>query len=535
MLRRLMFLSIMGMVCAVSLAWAGDIEWQDISRGNTDIRSVLVSLKDTKGIYVGTRNAVLKSKDNGSSWRTVLSINGQNRIVNFLGFGVDNEKFIYAATGNGLFFSRDEGEHWDRIFKGRNYLESDCRVLAVSGFGLYLGTAKGLFISRDNGRSWHKAKDRLGDTQILAIACSVKDRNLAYVVCVDGVFKSKDAGESWERIFSIPASRENNEPEEPSGEDVDENNSSRLNYLAVDYNNTGCIYLATRNGIYRSCDSGLNWDYITDYGLLNKDVKFILLSQDSRLYAISKVGVFMYSSGSWIELSAALAISEPRFLAIDDRGNLYLASDKGVFKSSEINNKACLKENMINFFSNNEPTIKEVQNKAIYYAEVEPEKIQRWRKQAKMKAILPKLTISVDHDNDKTVSNNIWGIYSSYASNGNMSAPGRHYIGPDDETRYNNNNFSVSLSWELGDLIWNNDQTSIDTRSRLMVELRDDIMDEVTKTYFERIRVKIELNNLPIEDRRKRFEKELRVQELTASLDALTGGYFSEHIKSGPS
>jgi hypothetical protein len=64
-----------------------------------------------------------------------------------------------------------------------------------------------------------------------------------------------------------------------------------------------------------------------------------------------------------------------------------------------------------------------------------------------------------------------------------------------------------------------------------MVQLRDDILDEVTKLYFERIRVKMELDNLSLEERKKRFEKELRLHELTASLDALTGGYFSQQLK----
>jgi len=61
--------------------------------------------------------------------------------------------------------------------------------------------------------------------------------------------------------------------------------------------------------------------------------------------------------------------------------------------------------------------------------------------------------------------------------------------------------------------------------------LRQDVLDEVTKLYFERLRVKMESDNLSIEDRKKRFEKEIRLDELTASLDALTGGYFSAQKK----
>jgi hypothetical protein len=63
-----------------------------------------------------------------------------------------------------------------------------------------------------------------------------------------------------------------------------------------------------------------------------------------------------------------------------------------------------------------------------------------------------------------------------------------------------------------------------------VVQLRDDILDEVTKLYFERLRVKMELDNLSIEDRKKRWEKELRLKELTASIDAMTAGFFSQKL-----
>ena len=65
----------------------------------------------------------------------------------------------------------------------------------------------------------------------------------------------------------------------------------------------------------------------------------------------------------------------------------------------------------------------------------------------------------------------------------------------------------------------------------LVVELRDDILDQVNKLYFERLRVKSELDNLALEDRSKRFDKQLKLAELTASLDSLTSGYYSKQLR----
>ncbi len=67
-------------------------------------------------------------------------------------------------------------------------------------------------------------------------------------------------------------------------------------------------------------------------------------------------------------------------------------------------------------------------------------------------------------------------------------------------------------------------------QSELMVQLRDDILDEVTSYYYERRRLQIELLEAPPNDTRSRIKKELRVQELSANLDALTGGYFSRQL-----
>ena len=64
-----------------------------------------------------------------------------------------------------------------------------------------------------------------------------------------------------------------------------------------------------------------------------------------------------------------------------------------------------------------------------------------------------------------------------------------------------------------------------------MVQLRDDILDEVTHLYFERRRLQIEFLQNPPKDVNKLIEKELRLQKLTADIDAMTGGYLSREIE----
>ena len=91
--------------------------------------------------------------------------------------------------------------------------------------------------------------------------------------------------------------------------------------------------------------------------------------------------------------------------------------------------------------------------------------------------------------------------------------------------------WDITMTWDMSELIWTNDQTAIDSRSKLMVELRDDILNEVTRIYFERRRLQIELFTLPPQDLKLGLEKELRLQELTADLDAMTGGYFSSELR----
>jgi hypothetical protein len=256
---------------------------------------------------------------------------------------------------------------------------------------------------------------------------------------------------------------------------------------------------------------------LSDYGLLSKDVQFLLLTDKSRIYAVTKSGIFEFINERWQELSLGLLAEAFNSLTVDSQNNLYVATNRGLFKADISYTGASRENDTIAFYAKSEPKINEIQQAAIKYAEVEPEKIIQWRKQAAKKALLPELTMGVNRD---TADLWHWEGGSTTKTDDDTLRRGHDSI-----------EWDVTLKWDLSELIWNEDQTNIDVRSRLLVQLRDDILDEVTKLYFERIRVRMELDSLSIEDRRKRFDKELRLKELTASIDALTGGYFSAAIK----
>ncbi len=496
--------------------FAEEPSWERMLSPATDLRAVLIDPKNPDIIFIGTKEGVFKSCDGGKTWKMILTLSHANKGVNVMSLA--EERFLYIATASGLYFSSDKGKSFKRIFQGRNYLEEDCTALLVLQETVFLGTRAGLFLRRNSAGKWERSQGQLDREYILAVSGSKRKDDVVYVASLSGVFKDSPEGGVWERIF-VAAPKEDEEIKEvPEDMRDGESQSSKVRDVVVDGHKTGVLYLGTVKGVYKSSDQGSFWLKLADYGLLTRVVDKLFLSPKSELYAVTKSGIFVYKEDRWFEVSLGLAAKKARGLAWDSRGNIYAATDSGLFRwPGYAYREGGGSKDAINLCSKNEPSIRDVQERAIHYAEVEPQKIISWRKKAAMKAWLPKLTTGVNRD---TTDLWHWEGGSTTKVDDDVLRRGRDSV-----------EWDASLSWDLSGLIWSDDQTNIDVRSRLMVELRDDILDEVTKIYFERLRIKADLDELALEDRKKRVDKELRIAELTASLDALTDGYFSQETK----
>jgi len=89
---------------------------------------------------------------------------------------------------------------------------------------------------------------------------------------------------------------------------------------------------------------------------------------------------------------------------------------------------------------------------------------------------------------------------------------------------------SLSLSWDLGGIAYEPESIDVSRETREVIELRDDVLDEITQLYFERRRVLAELGapgGPPAAEQRR---LRLRADELAAGIDAWTGGWFSRQL-----
>ena len=512
-------------------------EWVKISHGtmDADLKEIKVNIQDHDNVYVTSDKVVYRTDDGGKSWSELLSFRTTDKIINTISLSGDS-KTVYVGTTDGLYNSNDRGAKWERMSMGSGRLEN--AVFAVVGNFknpeiIISGTMAGIFITEDSGRNWTKGKNLSAQSIVTAVTENVHNNNNLYAASSSGVYKSSDNGASWSRIYELVTPEENYQY---LFEDEDEDISKikgviKIRDIIIDNEDYRTIYLATSNGLLLSHDEGRSWKRTGSSGLLTRNLRSISAGGNNTIYAATDRGVFKYIKGlnQWQSLSEGLYTIDIRSLDANyqigkEKIVLWAASRQGLFKteisehSSVHRKKHMTPEEALSMYSH-EPTLEEIRHAAIEYAEVQPEKINQWRKAAARKAWLPDLRVSYDDAED--LQSSTYFYKDTYQE---------QYLKDNDITAGNDKGWSVSLSWKLGDLIWNSAQTSIDVRSRLMVQLRDDILNEVTRLYFERRRMQIEMMSYDTTEFNSRIDNELRLQEVTAGIDALTGSYLSKRL-----
>jgi hypothetical protein len=154
----------------------GAVDWEDTGRA-------MVARRHESG------DMLCYSADQGQSWKDL----GKG----FTACGIFDAKTLIASKGKGLVRSADAGETWEPV---SDVQPAGFTMRAQKGVGYWM-TAKGLLASADKGKTW-----RSHGSTINAVFGPLfgSDAKHLMVVGKDGFHESKDGGEQWKLVCSLP-------------------------------------------------------------------------------------------------------------------------------------------------------------------------------------------------------------------------------------------------------------------------------------------------------------------------------------------
>lgn len=215
-------------------------DWSVVGPSGGDVRVVAVDPRDKNRLYISTLDGQIHtSTDGGKSWRLLVNLNRPQLVLDQLMVDAVDSNVIYT---------------------------SGHRHKAPGGF----------FKSTDAGATWKESKELKGES-IHAMTQSSFDPKTLLVGTTNGVWRSTDSGDSWEKIISdtMPVN---------------------VGSLAIDPRNTSTIYAGTWWRAYKSTDSGKSWRLIKDGMIDDSDVFAITIDPRDPEHIIASACSGIYDS-----------------------------------------------------------------------------------------------------------------------------------------------------------------------------------------------------------------------------------------------
>jgi hypothetical protein len=166
-----------------------------------------------------------------------------------------------------------------------------------------------------------------------------------------------------------------------------------------------------------------------------------------------------------------------------------------------------------------EPDIHSVHRAALRYLSLDPARMVELRRGVERRGWLPILSFRATRENDRRRHSD----YDEAFISGEMRR-----FNDRDSDRDKELELQLIVSWDLGDIAYHPESIDVSHEAREIIELRDDVLDEITQLYFERRRVIAAFALQP--DAPAASEFQLRAAQLAAYIDAWTGGWFGRQL-----
>ena len=506
------------------------------------LKEVVAHPSSPGNVLVASDHQIFENFLPGGQWKNVQAGGGTlqakiNRLVSFK----EIPDAVFVLTRDGAFSVDLKTKNWKRIFDGKTDAEKSAlafEILPEDPEHWFLGTKGGLWESDDQGKTWFRF-ERFRRERI-SIIRFIHDR--LFVASEEHLYISKDLTR-FDTVFSLnPASNQiktelleealKDAEDFPEDSSEPEKASDFYALLSSPSKDLPLLWLATRKGVFESADAGLSWRALSTSGMRSADCRHLIYSpKKRRLFAGTPKGVYAYQphEDRWKELFEGLEQTDIRGLALIEADTEILVAVTGsgfiqypilpdhiTSPKPDLNPLDPGKFRLFKELVKSEPSALEVHKAVIRYANVKNGKIKRWHTASRLSSLLPRFSFG----RNMSMNNNI------DIDRGGTTTPDEFIFGPNDLKKA----WDMDLSWDLSGFVWSSAQTSIDSREKLMVELRGDLLAEATRIFYERRRLQMDIVFSPAGSEREYVEKLLRMDELTALLDGMTNGFFSKKL-----
>lgn len=499
-----------------------------------DLTAAIPHPLDASRVLVSSKHQIYENTNR--SWKKLWHASGSNMSIHRLVSFTEIPNALFVLTNQGVFRGNFGDGRWQKIYQGTND-----RTASVLSFAVlpedpdhwFAGTEDGLFESDDAGRTWFRFSG-FAEKSSISVILFANDR--LFVGTSNILYVSHDLIH-FHPVFSLSLqSTLQDEALEDAAvsnpEDFENNVLPQLFILISSQSQIPTIWIGTKKGVFQSGGYGRHWKALSSSGLRNTEIRHLVYSEKSKiLFAGTSNGIYQYhpEKNHWEELFRGLAHTQTEgltLLSLQDKEELLAITPDGFLRYSIVSGEM-LPDSVSNFSSDHlllfrklirlEPTAREIHQAVVDYGNLSNRKIKRWHAESRLQSLLP----SFSFGRDFSTANNV------DIDRGSTSEPDQFILGPSDT----DNGWDMDVSWDLGDLIWSSSQTSIDSRDKLMVELRNDLLAEATRVYYERRRLQTEIVFVPAASEHEHIERLIRMDELTSLLDGMSDGYLSGQLR----
>ncbi len=464
--------------------------------------------------YAATPHGVYENKN--TRWQSLFTLPDiQDAIVRIDVF--DGSPTLWVQTEQAIYKWDPATQKSTRIYASRDEEKKPVSFF-VGKEKWRVGTAAGIWVSRDEGRTWQKDSG-LADHLPVSV---IRESSVGLFFSANGDWRlaEENTAQTVLKLFDFHASEENESYDllETPEENFIYPPQTFFDFIETDEK----FYLATAKGVFQS-RNGFDWEALSGSGLRASPVKRIFWNSAAKqLAGFTGDGFFTFDAGSksWKPQNDGLAKTELHALLPLASGRWISSNPDGLWEwrpaAPFVPVEAPIAE-LFNRLLRLEPSARDIHRRVIRYSNTGNMKIKRWHMASRLAAIAPSISLGKDYSDSNNIDIDRAGTNDA----------DRFIEGPREKDR----DMSLDFSWDLGDFLFSSAQTSIDSREKLMVDLRNDLLSEATRLYYERRRLQAEIIHMPAPDEAAHMDRLLRLDELTALIDALTDGYLSKQLE----